>query len=624
MTRGIVIIAASAILAVKAVAQVPLSGGAYSQNFDNLPSAPGNNQWENNVTLLGWYAASQSQASSQNGYTNIIGNNGSLNTGAIYSYTNASAPSDKTLGSASSGTPANIAYGVRFTNDTGEALTNFSISYTGEQWRNGGNTSTQSLVFSYRIDSAITSSDPANVASWTAVSALNFASPTVGTTGGALDGNESTNRTQISNVLLSGFVLFQGQEIFVRWLDANDAGNDHGLGIDNLVVSFQTNETAVTTAPVITVPPANQIIAAGSSATFNVTATGTLPFTYEWYATNAGLNELVSTAPSLTTNNVPLGASGYQYYVIVANNIGSATSVVATLTVTNVPVIVTNIGYLHTLQDANFALTNTTTLFSATGTVTTAANLVSGTSVYSFHIQDNTGGIDIFHRGGFPVNLPAVGDTVRVTAPLLQFNGFLEFAPTNANPTHELVVLSSGNPLPAPIYFDFSTISPPIMESTYEGRYVVVSNVFLAVTNVSGVIQSGESVFMTNLTGQIFRLFNPAPAIDPQGFAPPAFAASVRGVMTQSDGSSPFDSGYNMYLLLYSDIEAGTPPVGPTPEPLSISVVGSDVVLTWTSSQFNLQASPGVTGTYTNIPGATSPYTYPISGGQRYFRLIYP
>jgi hypothetical protein len=62
----------------------------------------------------------------------------------------------------------------------------------------------------------------------------------------------------------------------------------------------------------------------------------------------------------------------------------------------------------------------------------------------------------------------------------------------------------------------------------------------------------------------------------------------------------------------------------PTPIPLAIQTVGSDVQLTWTNPQFNLQAAPAVTGTYTNVPGATSPYTTPVSGEQRYFRLAYP
>lgn len=626
--------ASVALLATQTTAQVSLSGGTYTQDFNGLPSVVvSSNTWVNGVTLPGWYANTTNIPSSNFGsngeITNLVANVGSTSSGFLYSY-GANGLADRALGSqavnamAASGQPA-LAHGIRFTNDTGVALTNFSISYTGEQWRNAGVAVVHSLAFAYRINSSpITNADSQTVSSWNNVPALNFSSPTFSTTAGSLDGNIASNRIVIAPVVLQGFVVLPGQEIFFRWLDTNESGNDHALAVDDITISFATNSAAVASAPTITTNPASITIGAGGSATFTVAATGSQPFSYEWYATNAGLSELVGTSASFTTNLVPFSASGYKFFVIITNSLGSATSTVATLTVTNVPIIVTNISYLHTLQDANFALTNTTTLFSATGTVTTAANLVQGTSVYSFHIQDATGGIDIFHRGGFSINLPNIGDEVRVTAPLLQFNGLLEFAPTNANPTHELVVLSSGNALPAPLYFDFTTINPAVMEATYEGRYVVVSNVFLGLTN-SSVILSGGSVFMTNLTGQVFRLFNPAPAIDPQGQTPPVFAASVRGVMTQNDGTSPFDSGYNIFLLQFSDIEPGTPPSpAPAAEPLLIQLSGSNVTLTWTNSAFSLQAAPLVTGTYTNVPSAASPYVTPVSGDQRYFRLIYP
>ena len=56
--------------------------------------------------------------------------------------------------------------------------------------------------------------------------------------------------------------------------------------------------------------------------------------------------------------------------------------------------------------------------------------------------------------------------------------------------------------------------------------------------------------------------------------------------------------------------------------PLTIKQSGTNVVLTWTNSAFGLQAAPAVTGTYTNIPGAASPYTNPITGPQKFFRPI--
>jgi hypothetical protein len=54
---------------------------------------------------------------------------------------------------------------------------------------------------------------------------------------------------------------------------------------------------------------------------------------------------------------------------------------------------------------------------------------------------------------------------------------------------------------------------------------------------------------------------------------------------------------------------------------LGVEETGTNVVLTWTNSAFALQAAPAVNGTYTNIPGATSPYTNAIAAPQEFFRL---
>jgi hypothetical protein len=51
-------------------------------------------------------------------------------------------------------------------------------------------------------------------------------------------------------------------------------------------------------------------------------------------------------------------------------------------------------------------------------------------------------------------------------------------------------------------------------------------------------------------------------------------------------------------------------------------IVGNLIELRWTNAAFSLQAAPDVQGNYTNIIGATSPYTTSLSGTQRYFRLV--
>ena len=57
------------------------------------------------------------------------------------------------------------------------------------------------------------------------------------------------------------------------------------------------------------------------------------------------------------------------------------------------------------------------------------------------------------------------------------------------------------------------------------------------------------------------------------------------------------------------------------PVPLNYQILGRQLVLSWTNAAFSLQSSPAVTGVYTSISGATSPYTNPTSGAQQFFRL---
>jgi hypothetical protein len=57
------------------------------------------------------------------------------------------------------------------------------------------------------------------------------------------------------------------------------------------------------------------------------------------------------------------------------------------------------------------------------------------------------------------------------------------------------------------------------------------------------------------------------------------------------------------------------------PIPLRIEPSAGKVILTWSNASFGLQAAPSVAGAFTNVPGATSPFTNTMSGGQKFFRL---
>jgi hypothetical protein len=63
-------------------------------------------------------------------------------------------------------------------------------------------------------------------------------------------------------------------------------------------------------------------------------------------------------------------------------------------------------------------------------------------------------------------------------------------------------------------------------------------------------------------------------------------------------------------------------PMPAQPIPLEMQQVGSQFVFTWYSKAFTLQCAPNISGVFTNIPGATSPWTNSLTGDRLFFRLI--
>ncbi|MBF2075794.1 MAG: ExeM/NucH family extracellular endonuclease [Synechococcales cyanobacterium C42_A2020_086] len=195
----------------------------YAQSFDSLALTPVGVDlpWNNDSTLPGWYA-------SRSVYR--VGT-GSSNAGALYSFGSADS-AERALGSVASGSTGTIFYGARFINDTSAPVTTLTVRYTGEQWRNGGNTTPQALDFAYRIGGSDLTSG-----AWVDVNSLDFTGPVASSTPGALNGNDTANRVAITGNL-SGLTLAPGEELWLRWADADDASFDHGLAIDDVSVTI--------------------------------------------------------------------------------------------------------------------------------------------------------------------------------------------------------------------------------------------------------------------------------------------------------------------------------------------------------------------------------------------------
>ncbi len=107
----------------------------------------------------------------------------------------------------------------------------------------------------------------------------------------------------------------------------------------NNVASYIFSQGATLTVLVpafIAVPPQSQLGVAGTTVQFNVTAGGTAPLFYQWR--KEGVDLLGQNGSLLTLNNVQPASAG-NYSVVVTNNYGSATSLVAVLSIVVPPVI---------------------------------------------------------------------------------------------------------------------------------------------------------------------------------------------------------------------------------------------------------------------------------------------
>jgi len=216
------------------------AGSTYTQDFNSLAGS-GSNAWTNDSTLAGWFLYRQPVPGTA--IASYTADTGASNAGAVYSYGSAGS-GDRALGSLGSGgtywgSPTSGALAgwvaVAIDNATGQSLTSFTVTYDGEQWRNGGNTSAQTMNWEYGIGSSF-----ASVTTWTSLNSLAFTSPIASSTAGALDGNAAANRVADISQTVNNPGVGAGQTLWIRYTEVNDAGNDHGLAVDNFRFSATT------------------------------------------------------------------------------------------------------------------------------------------------------------------------------------------------------------------------------------------------------------------------------------------------------------------------------------------------------------------------------------------------
>jgi hypothetical protein len=223
--RGPLVYAAVVTFSVSVAHAAPIGitavGVPYAEAFDTL----GATGTANAFLPEGWALAESGTSPRVNGA--YASSTGSDATGDVYSYGSA-ASVERAFGTLRSGT-LNPIIGAAFVNRTGGTLTALDISYTGEQWRVGvvSRGTADRLDFQYSLDAA-----GLTTGTWVDVDALDFNSPNVNSSAGALDGNAAANRSSVAYTL-TGLGIADGATFWIRWLDFDIPGFDDGLAVDD-------------------------------------------------------------------------------------------------------------------------------------------------------------------------------------------------------------------------------------------------------------------------------------------------------------------------------------------------------------------------------------------------------
>jgi len=415
----------------------------------------------------------------------------------------------------------------------------------------------------------------------------------------------------------------------------------------------------VASPPTISTQPANTTVLAGTSATFTISATSTLPPTYQWQVSSDGgatwgiLNDNSTYAGSatatLTIDNATVDLSGYDYQAIVTNSAGTATTASAGLTVTSPspPAITSQPTSTSVVIGANaaFSLSATGTpaptfqwevsmdggnawgyigdniTYSGSQTATlTITNAPANFSGYQYRVLlANSGGTTTSNGAGLTVTAPPILSAISSQPASATVT-------SGANATFSVV--ASGTPAPTyqwQVSTNGGTTWNNVSGSVYSGATTSTLTITNATTSLSGFMYRvvlTNSAGITNSTSGGLTVATPssAPVISTQ---PVSTTAAVGASTTFSVAGSGLPAPTYQWQIStnggtsWSNLSNGNPYSGTKTSTLTISSVFSAMsdyqyraVLT-NSQGTATSASAGMTiplsaPTITSQPGNTS------------------
>ena len=390
------------------------------------------------------------------------------------------------------------------------------------------------------------------------------------------------------------------------------------------------------TAPTITNHPAGQTVPAGSAAGFSVTATGTMPFTYQW--TKNGTSISGATFSNYAIFNVSASDAG-NYAVSVSNSAGTAISSSATLSVS--PGILTPPQGASVVAGAsvNFAVTA-----GGTGPLTYQwlknGTPIGGATSATYSIpsaQVSDGGnytVTVTNASGSATSVPAtLSVAAAAVAPSITTQPQSTVATVGSGVS--FVVAASGT---APLIYQWQKNGSPIPSAT-SSTYSIAS-VQLADTGSYSVVVT-NSVSSVSSTAAMLTVNAIAPTITTQPQNVSVTVSSGTSFSVAASGTTPFtyqwskggvaidgatSSSYTLASAQISDSGNYTVTVTnsagfATSSAAALTVTAAVIAPSITSPPQNSTVTVGAPCSFTASASGTTPFTYqwllngtPISG----------
>jgi hypothetical protein len=331
----------------------------------------------------------------------------------------------------------------------------------------------------------------------------------------------------------------------------------------------------------------------GTNATLQVSAAGEEPITYQW--SSGGLQLAGATNTSLIVTNVALTNIGAIYTVGLTNTFGSTSASFALIPA----------GSLFIeAEDFNFGagLSVTNQPIGMTGPYPGGSYFGQGSASdigIDYNSSTNAGGQ---YRTNTLVNVGSSAEP-----------GTLARGSFDVQINHMLLSLQPGD------WFNYTRVFP-----SPAGDYYVFGR--FDSSGVAGKLQLDEVTSDATTTNQVLNTLGEyGTTTSTNGFQTVPLVDSAGNIVTVTNWVGektlrvmvlPGSSSPNFDYLLFVPT---TPRENTSSGFTSVTLVGNNLVLTWTSGV--LEEADDVMGPWQPVPNATSPYSVPVSGAHKFYRL---